>query len=248
MKPLTALEFAPAMLASPAYFWNLTDPDELHMESNPGIEPLHAIVQSQHPKLFRTIMTTIPTMDGWCSVEKAVALAGLVITMKPMMCVEIGVWAGRSLLPMAWALKENGNGRVIGIDPYSAQESAKNEFAGNEEWWGKQDHEIIMKKFQSFVRNFSLESVVQLIRKPANDAEPVRTALLHIDGSHTEQAVKDAERFGAMVPVGGIVVLDDIAWVGGAVLRAIDTLEDMGFVERYRNTEQSWNIMQRVKS
>lgn len=208
------------------------------------LEELTAIA-AQTKQLSQLIRTTLPTMDGWCSVNKGMALAGLVLLLKPKTVVEIGVYAGRSLLPMAWAAKEiTPQPKIIGIDPYDAAQSAKNEFSANEEWWGKLDHEAILKKFQEFMKRFFVGHV-QLVRKPSDDVEPMACELLHIDGSHTDQAVRDAQRFGALVPVGGVVVLDDIMWIGGGVLRAIDTLEEMGFREIFRVTEENWNVMQR---
>ena len=63
--------------------------------------------------------------DGWCSIEKAYALASAIIALRPGVVVEIGIWAGRSLIPMALALKKVGAGKIIGIDPWRAEESAK---------------------------------------------------------------------------------------------------------------------------
>lgn len=251
MKLITPYKFDPAFLTSDEFFWNLKTPEKLQAHPATGEDEFSvmlSIVQNER-KLFSLISTTVPTMDGWCSVEKACALAALVMATKPAVIVEIGIWAGRSLLPMAMAAKLTG-GKVIGIDPYSPQESAKNEIGENEKWWSTQDHSAIKLKFQQFVKNFGVSDIVTHIEKPSDHvAPPARIDLLHIDGSHTEQAVRDAERFAESIPVGGIVVLDDLMWVGGGVLRAIDVLEEKGFVERIRITQsgECWNIMQKVK-
>jgi len=57
----------------------------------------------------------------------------------------------------------------------------------------------------------------------------------------------DIQRIAPKIRVGGIVVLDDIFWVGGAILRGIDYLQESGFVEIYRNTQENWNMMRREK-
>lgn len=246
MKPITETQFDPAFLTDKRFWWNRRTKEELAEPAEPCFHELLAIAQN-NKRVFNLIGTTIPTMHGWTTVEKACAMAALVLVMKPKTVIEIGVWGGRSLLPMAWAIKENGTGGVIGIDPYNATVSADNEFGDNEKWWSEQDHEAMLKYFQAFVRNFKLDDVVTLARVPSDDFRPVPCEILHIDGSHTEQAVRDAERFGPKVPLGGIVVCDDIMWVGGGVLRAIDTLEEIGFVERFRFGEQNWNVMQRIK-
>ncbi len=254
MKPITTLAFSPDFLVSPQYFWNCKTREQLdqwhsHISDSQQFEALLSIVQNNR-KLCSLITTTIPTMDGWTTIPKACALAGLTLAMKPVSVVEIGIWAGRSLLPVAMAMKTLGSGVITGIDPYSPQISAQNEFGENAVWWGAQDHKAIKAKFLNFVRYFQVEQHVRHIEMPSDQVElNVQPMLLHIDGSHTDQAVRDAEKFGKLIPLGGVAVLDDINWVGGGVLRAIDTLEDMGFVEVLRRTTEgeNWNIMQRVK-
>jgi predicted O-methyltransferase YrrM len=254
MKPITDHPFTQDLLTSNDYFWNCKTPAEMtkfnHPETANGqFEALLSIVQN-NKKLFSLICTTIPTMDGWTTLPKACALASLTLAIKPITAVEIGIWAGRSMLPVAMALKTIGSGIITGIDPYSPQESAKSEVGANADWWGSADHQAIKQKFLSFVRYFQCEQFVRHIEKPSDEVEWTKAIqLLHIDGSHTDQAVRDAERFGKHVTLGGIVVMDDINWVMGGVLRAIDTLEEMGFVEVVRRTGngEDWNIMQRVK-
>jgi hypothetical protein len=254
MKPITAHQFTQDLLTSPEYFWNCKTPEDLNKWYVPhrpnGIEALLSIVQANR-KLFSLISSTVPTMDGWCSLEKACVLASLTLAMKPVSAIEIGIWAGRSLLPVAMAMKVIGSGVITGIDPYSPQESAKSEVGESEKWWAAQDHKAIKEKFLAFVRYFQVEPHVRHIEKPSDQVElNINPMLLHIDGSHTDQAVRDAERFGKLVPLGGIVVMDDINWQMGGVLRAIDALEEMGFIEVYRRSGngEDWNIMQRVKS
>lgn len=252
MKPITAHPFTQDLLTSTEYFWNCKTPDELskwHASPVDQLQPLLSIVQANR-KLFSLIATTIPTMDGWCSLEKACVLASLTLAMKPVSAVEIGIWAGRSLLPVAMAMKTIGSGIITGIDPYSPQESAKSEVGESEKWWAAQDHKAIKDKFNAFVRYFQVEQFVRHIEKPSDQVElKTSPTLLHVDGSHTDQAVRDAERFGKLVPLGGIVIMDDINWQMGGVLRALDALEEMGFTEVHRQTGngEDWNIMQRIK-
>ncbi len=167
--------------------------------------------------------------------------------------LEIGVWAGRSLLPVAFAMKEKGSGIIHGIDPYTAAASADGEFGENLEWWNNQKmHDDIKAKFWNHVNKFDVKSRVMLWEKRSDDVTPSdypTLDLCHIDGNHTDQAIRDAERFGPLVRLGGIVVCDDLKWQGGGPLRAIDTLEDMGFVEVFRveGDGDCWNALQKVK-
>lgn len=248
MKPLTDYPFSGELFSSKKYFWNRKTAKELAEPTN-GEEDHQALlaVAQANKKMFSMICTTIPTMDGWCSVEKACALFALTVLVKPKTVVEIGTYAGRSFLPMCWGIRENGFGKAVGIDPYDAVVSSTEEMPGNQEWWSQLDHKSIQRKFLGFLKSFGLESACHIIEKKSDDAEPVECDILHIDGGHSEVATRDASRFGAKVRVGGIAVLDDIMWSGGSVLRAIDWLEENGFKECYRKVNENWNVLQRVK-
>jgi hypothetical protein len=69
-------------------------------------------------ELKAKISQALPFLEGWCSKEKACAFIDLVLQEKPQTCVEIGVFGGKSLLPVAMALKSLGQGIVIGVDPW----------------------------------------------------------------------------------------------------------------------------------
>jgi len=207
--------------------------------------------------LFTQIETLVPTMNGWATVEKASTLASLVIALRPKLVLEIGVWAGRSLVPMALACKQLGNGHVIGIDPYDPQASADNENGENAEWWRKQPHEQIYSEFQHYIQKFALQNVVTLHRKKSNDVEPPeKLDILHCDGSHTEQAVTDVDRFASKIRIGGIVIMDDCGWTSNGPKHGIEHLEhNLGFIELYRVCKapsdpkipmDDWGVWQRI--
>ena len=192
------------------------------------------------------ISTAIPTMDGWCTTEKALTLAGLVMAHKPKLCVEIGTYSGRSFIPIVWGLMQTKSGKAIGIDPYDSKISSEQEFPGNSEWWAKLDHALIERKFHAFLKAYCQPEYYEVVKKTSDEyTPPPLIDVLHVDGGHTDVAIRDAKRYGANVRLGGFIVLDDIQWVGGSVLRAIDELEAMGFAEVYRNVEQNWNMMKR---
>lgn len=186
-------------------------------------------------QLFSQIEQVVPTMHGWCSVEKAHALASMILALRPEIVVEIGVWGGRSFIPMALALKEVGRGTAIGVDPWSSQASAIGQDAENEKWWGHiAPHEDVFQNFMKHVRELGLESCVHVIRQSSNDyTPPSKIGLLHIDGNHGPQAIHDVERYGPNVIRGGLCVMDDLNWSGGNVLRASAKLKELGFRELY---------------
>ena len=182
------------------------------------------------PKLLQLISTNVPQLDGWCSIEKACDLADVILKLKADVTVEIGVFGARSLIPMAMAHAEQDHGIIIGIDAWDAGTSADGETAANAEWWSKVDHEVIYQKAVGHIKRLGLEKYVKLIRAKSDDVEvPLVIDVLHVDGSHTIQALKDVERFGPGVREGGIVFLDDIHWAGGGVEKAMERLMTMGF-------------------
>jgi len=265
MKPITTHPFTPDLLTSPRYFWNCRTSEELQayyaalkerqlVNPTDGDEKALLAIAQNDKKVLRLIGTTVPTLNGWSSVEKCCVMAALVLAMKPTQCVEIGVWAGRSLFAFAVAAREIGSCKVMGIDAYNQNVSAENEVGANADWWAKVDHSAIEKECRSLLKNFQLDPVVELVVSRSDKVTPPnRIDIFHCDGSHTETATKDVERYAAKIPVGGIIIFDDIHWVQGGVLRAIDVAEDMGFVEAFRvvgsegGESNDWSLMQRVK-
>lgn len=194
---------------------------------------------------------------GWCSHRKAQTLAATVLALRPSMVVEIGVYAGRSFLPMAMALKQIGAGRAVGIDPYDAMVSSAGENDANSAWWGSLDHEEIFRQMVAAKDWLQLGPWVEIIREPSDDVSPPDAiGVLHIDGGHTDVAVRDALRFAPQVEVGGFCVLDDILWDSGAPSASAEILRDFGFVERYTvigpepgtRFSDNWGVYQRVRS
>lgn len=265
MKPLTTHPYSPDLLTAKKYFWNCRTHDELDsyydelhrrrlVNPTDGDDKALLAICQENKKVFRLIATTVTTLNGWSSTMKCSIMAALVLAMKPKICVEVGVWAGRSLFGFAVAAKQIGNCKVVGIDAYSAAVSSENEVSSNSDWWSKVDHKAIEQECRQLISNFQLNSVVDLIVQKSELVNPPELInLFHCDGSHTETATKDVERYASKIPVGGVIIFDDIHWVQGGVLRAIDVAEEMGFVEAFRivgsdNGESNdWGVWQRIK-
>lgn len=196
-------------------------------------------------KVISTIEDVLPQMYGWCSITKGQVLAAAVFALRPEVIVEIGVFGGKSLFPMALAAKAIGRSTVWAIDPWEKAASIEGQSADNKYWWGTVDHEKIMLDFLRHVREHGLESTVKVCRAKSDNVEPPEgIGLLHIDGNHGEQALKDAQRFGPNVKVGGLCFCDDVNWIGGAVGRAVSALQQMGFTQLY--SLDSGLMLQRV--
>lgn len=170
------------------------------------------------PDLDARLRSVIPKLEGWCSQEKASELAMLVATTSPSLCVEIGVFGGRSLAAMALACVRNGRGRVVGIDPWSKDRSLEHvQEQGNLDWWGKLDHERIYRGCVKMIEDEHLDGVCELRRMSASEAAPAfkegSIDILHIDGNHSEtQSVADVRNYLPKVKAGGYIWFDDIDW------------------------------------
>lgn len=198
--------------------------------------------------LFHNISHELPSITGWCTEEKAIMLASAVVMLRPAVTVEIGVWGGRSLIPMAMAHKAIGYGRIIGIDPWSARASVQGqEREEDTKWWSDQsNHEKVYSGFMSHIKRLDLDSSVIILRSASDDVDPPEVIdLWHCDGNHGPQAIRDVERFAPKIRVGGIAFMDDVDWSGGAVGKACEKMVAMGFIPLYRLG--TGMVLQRVK-
>ncbi len=185
--------------------------------------------------LFLEIEHALPAGGDWCDLDKAHTLAAMIVALRPRVVLEIGVWMGGSLVPILMALKHAGSGKAIGIDPWAWTASvADEEDQANAAWWRTVDHEAAYLAFRRRLEVHELEAICEVWRMRSDEAAPPRRIdLLHIDGNHNEQAVRDVERFAPHVPAGGILVMDDLHWHGGHVGKAHGIAIAMGFEELY---------------
>lgn len=153
-------------------------------------------------------------LQGWCSQEKASILIDMIVELKPDVIVEIGVFGGKSLIPMAFALKHNNNGVIYGVDPWTAEASSEGMDGVNLEWWSSIDHDQILKGLQSKIVQFKLESEVELIQSTSEECPPIQKInILHIDGNHSEKtSLIDVLKWVPLVESGGIIIFDDVNW------------------------------------
>lgn len=165
-------------------------------------------------------------LEGWCSFNKAAILIDLVLMLEPNTLVEIGVFGGRSLIPMATALKATGKGKAFGIDPWDPIESAEGMDGVNYDWWGHLDHEKIYQGVKAKVEEFGLEETITLIRSTSELAPYIPNIdILHIDGNHSEKAAYfDVNKWVPLVKKGGLIIFDDVTW--GTNKSAVEWLDE----------------------
>ena len=191
-------------------------------------------------------------ITGWCELPKALELAAAVVALKPLLIVELGVWGGKSLIPMALACQAVGRGVVMAVDPWSPVASCEGYDAVNARWWGAQDHERVYRDFIGHLDRLDLRTRVDVWRGRSDEVDvPMGIGLLHIDGQHSEQAARDVARWAHRVHLGGLVCMDDLEWtVDGVphVAHAVQSLLSLGFMKLHQTkTEKScWGFFQRV--
>jgi len=175
----------------------------------------HVIDKNAIASIKQIALNMMDHLTGWCSKEKGGVLFDLVIKKRPDIIVEIGVFGGKSVVPMAVGLKANGKGMLYGIDPWEAEESVIGlQAETNKQWWGKLNHEEILNGLLQKIIQFKLEDQITLIRSTSENAPVIENIdILHIDGNHSEEASYfDVITWLPRVKQGGWIIFDDMTW------------------------------------
>jgi predicted O-methyltransferase YrrM len=196
----------------------------------------------------------LPTLPGWCTVEKGKRLAKLATDARANLCVELGVFGGRSLVAIASGLARNGFGRVDGIDPYTAEASLEGANSPeNDKWWAALDYDDILKQAVSAIEDSGLKNQARILRRKslevADQYEDGSIDILHVDSNHAEEvSVAEVNAWARKVRLGGFWVADDSDW--STLRRAQELLEADGFVrvELFDRTPEAsaWTIFQKT--
>lgn len=189
---------------------------------------VNALKKDTHSTISQTKLEAFNFMsqlEGWCTKNKASILIDIIFMLKPKIIVEIGVWGGKSLIPMAHALKISERGKIYGIDPWSNLASSEGMEGVNHDWWSTVDHEAILSHLQSKINEFDLQEQIELIRTTSELAPPIPNIdILHIDGNHSEKAsMIDVQKWVPLVKKGGVIIFDDVTW--GTNILAVEWLD-----------------------
>jgi len=156
---------------------------------------------------------------GWCWLDKALALAEA--AQSATLAVEIGVFGGRSLIPIAMALDESNHGLSWGIDPWSRESAILPLDPVTDEahvkWWNSIDLDAIHTQAAASIRHHNLQHRCGLLRTSSEVAAylfPFTSIdLLHIDGCHVRAvALRDVQTWLPRCKPGAFVVMDDTNW------------------------------------
>jgi len=178
------------------------------------------------------------SIEGWCTKEKAIKMMEY-ISNDSKLAVELGVWGGRSLLPIAMKCK----GDVYGIDAWNMDASleGKNDIA-NDEWWSKMDYNKIYNYTHSLMQQYNCDNV-KLLRMKSSEAvrffDDSTIDFLHQDSNHSEEtSTIEVELYHSKVKPGGIWCFDDTNWP--TTQKAQLNLVSKGYTEIYDSG--SWKI------
>lgn len=202
------------------------------------------------PNLMADIAKIVPTLEGWCPVEKALIMATIIVVKRPKTVVELGIFGGRSIIPMAMAMKALSCGNVYGIDPWSKEAALEGTNAKeNEEWWSKTvDLEQVYKNFAMKVIQMDLTEVLfwhrmkseQAVRNFADNS----IELLHCDSNHSEEvSLKEIDMWTPKLKVGAAWVADDTDWA--TMSRAKEYILTKGF--ELKKDYGKWCVYEKVR-
>ena len=186
-------------------------------------------------------------IHGWCTVEKANKLMEIVDEIAPKICVELGVFGGRSLLPIALAAKKFSS-KVFGIDAWCVAASIEgtNDKA-NTDWWAAIDYDFMYKYTVDLMVKNDVD--VKLIR---NSSLLVYTMfadesidLFHQDSNHSaEITCQEIELYFNKIRIGGLWIFDDINWP--TTQEAAKLLVIKGYEKIFTSEDGGWAIFKRL--
>ncbi|GAA3571878.1 class I SAM-dependent methyltransferase [Snuella lapsa] len=171
---------------------------------------------------------------GGCSLYKALVMGEIIRQYKLRSSLDIGVYRGRSLFPMAIAHKFFTKGIVYGVDPYTKLDANQNDYPELKDELDKfvsvTDFQKIYKDVKDVIKNKELDDNCILVRETSSNAvlnfkkEGRKFGLIHIDGNHdTKFVIEDVLNYTPLLDHKGFVVLDDVSW--NSVKPAYDILD-----------------------
>lgn len=190
------------------------------------------------------ILHYIPHMEGWTEPERACEMAERILETNAKVCVDIGVFAGRSTIAMGFAARELGDAMVYGIDPWQVNSAIEgDDVEANARWWKENSRlEEMHQETMHAIWAHKLEPWVTIIRAPSQYVSQLFPVIdfLNIDGCHTEVAsCRDVTMYVPYLCKGRYCTFDDTDWQ--STKRAVEYLEalcelvsDTGKARTYR--------------
>jgi predicted O-methyltransferase YrrM len=176
------------------------------------------------------VLAASAPLDGWLTRDESETLLDLALhTPGEGAVVEIGSFAGKSLVCLAGGARLRGPGRVVSIDPHGgSSEHQPGAPAARDDYWNAGEGRLnTLPVLRRNLRAAGLAEHVEVVVSTSDAAaatwnEPIR--VLFIDGNHNyAQVVRDLRAWTPWVCEGGAVALHDYdaaEWPG--VSRAVD--------------------------
>lgn len=215
-------------------------------------------MQRELAEEIRKSLKGIPIdFGGGCSLAKGLVLADLVVCHRLLVSVDIGVYRGRSLFPLAVAHRRSG-GMAYGVDPWNPDEARQYDRPDLQEALDKfareTDFEAIYQRVQELRTSLGLSDSCQLLRMRSDEAvnffdrEGICFGLVHVDGNHDAALVSsDVQLYYPRLVEGGFLVLDDISWDSVApALRFADSAMTLVFARS--DDEADYAVYQKASS
>lgn len=153
-------------------------------------------------------------LEGWCWLEKAERMLSIALEERAKVMVEVGVYGGRSLVPLIVAAQANG-GYVWGIDAWSNAVATTVPYGeDHNSFWANDDMGRVKDKLFKFLGEHKLSGHVAIVEATGEQAlhlfQDKSIDLLHVDASHSIlDEARDVSSYLMKLREGGILIIDD---------------------------------------
>lgn len=179
-------------------------------------------------KLIDTItdLTSATGLPGWCERRKALHLAEIILEERPKLLVEIGVFGGRSFIPIALAAREaNALSLSIGIDLWNAEAAIEGfdpsdaDDAKNIKFWSEAPFTEANLRCMTTLEEQQLWPTACLMHARSEIVAlsdcfaPASIDFLHLDSTHTAMVFeRDVQNWLPLCRPGATIVFNDSHW------------------------------------
>lgn len=160
------------------------------------------------------IQAGLEQLEGWCWQEKAERMLSLALDEESKVMVEVGVYGGRSLIPLIVAAQHN-KGFVWGIDAWSNDVATTVPYGkDHNSFWANDDMGRVKDKLFKFLGDNKLGGHVAIVQASGEQAlhlfQDKSIDLLHVDASHSVlDEARDVSSYLMKLRKGGILIIDD---------------------------------------
>jgi hypothetical protein len=117
---------------------------------------------------LRDVMSRLP---GWCPEQKAVWMTGQILEREYKVAAEVGVYAGRSLFPIALAVAANGGRAVYAVDGWdNLVATSEPTNLQNDVWWDNADLAETKRQFLNEIILQNLSDTIKILEMSSQEA------------------------------------------------------------------------------